>query len=332
MFSKFFEKNKSNGQLADYFKKKKRDSGQPNLSCVNILKHIASNSNSPALSKQGRHERKTSPGGLVKQAAVKSARPSTSKNSIKKINRIDRTQVPSRDKTRELEKPKQESTSRSPKINKPAFQEFFSARGLPRVTQVTSALKRTRDLKPLVSKEPPKLADDSLKARSTSKKHEKSQTNTSLSSRIPKAFTPISNTSKKVSRENSQKQKKLADTVNSLTKKTVSDIGKLMDKEKKRQTINSQFIAAAKRNEAEKCLQLISGAPSLGQNADINCQDKEGWTAVHHACWNENLKLVNILLYNDARLDITDAGGIRPLSLAVSKGNASITKVAHPLN
>lgn len=328
MFSKFFEKNKSNGQLADYFKKKKRETGQPNLSCVNILKHMASNSNSPALSKQGRHERKTSPGQLIKQAAISSGRPSTSKQSIKKVKRIDRVELPSKEKVKDIERARPEPTSsRSPKINKTGFQDFFSSRGLKGISQTTSALKKARDTKTRVIKDVSRLADDSLKARSTSKKLQKSQTSANLSTRVPKAFTPVANVSKRVSRESSQKHKKFADTVNSLTKKTTSDVGKLLDKEKKKQTANAQLLSAAKRNEAEKCLQLISGSGASGQGTDINCQDREGWTAVHHACWNENLKLVNILLYNDAKLDIADAGGIRPLSLAVSRGNASITRV-----
>jgi hypothetical protein len=331
MFSKFFEKNKSNGQLADYFKKKRKDNPQPNVSCVNIARHLASTSNSPAPSKQTKHERQNSPGQLVKQTQSNSGRPSTTKTSVKKIKRIERPEAPSKDKLKDLEKSKLGPSSKSPKLARPAFQDFFSSKGLKGISQLAANLKKNREMKPRTVKETQKTLDDSMKMRSSSKKLQKSQTTSSMSTRLPKAFTPLSNVSKKVSRESSQKQKRFSEGGNIVVKKTVSDVSKLLEKEKVRHNNNSLFLSAAKRNEAEKCLQLISGATLNQQGADINCQDREGWTAIHHACWNENLKLVNILLYNDAKLDLPDSGGVRPISLAVSRGNAMITRVGHPL-
>ena len=61
--------------------------------------------------------------------------------------------------------------------------------------------------------------------------------------------------------------------------------------------------------------------------ADINCKDEEGWTVTHHAAWNGNLKFLNILLYNDAKIDVKDTSGVTPLILAVAKGHATITHV-----
>lgn len=327
MFSKFFEKNRSNGQLADYFKKKKNDLGQPNLSCVNILKHLASNSNSPALSKQGRHERKNSPAQSSKPVMIYSGRPSTSKPGIKKITRIEKPEQLSKERISETEKSRMKSTSKSPKQVKKDFRDLFKSKGVSGLNQMSIALRKSKEVRPKVSKDFTQPSEDSFKVRSTGKKLQKSQTSTTLTSRIPKAYTPLSNMSKKTSRDSSQKPKRLTETAIVLNKKAISNVGKLLDKEKKKASVNALFLTAAKRNEAEKCLQLISSGASLGLGADINCQDKDGWTAIHHACWNENLKLANILLYNDAKVDITDTGGVPPICLAVSKGNVAITRV-----
>lgn len=161
---------------------------------------------------------------------------------------------------------------------------------------------------------------------------------------LQKAYTPKIKTppikktvlSKKSSRETSQKTRKLSERNGSKPKRLSSrsphqprDFSKTIDNEKKRTSSNGLFLSCAQKNEAEKCLQLLSlpVQEHFGPGAQINCQDKNGWTALHHACWNENLKFVNILLYNDAEVNIKDSGGMTPIYLSVSKGNAQITKV-----
>jgi ankyrin repeat protein len=53
--------------------------------------------------------------------------------------------------------------------------------------------------------------------------------------------------------------------------------------------LNKEFLLNAKRNQVEKCLDLmVSERGRVG--ADINCKDEEGWTAMHHTAWNGNLK------------------------------------------
>lgn len=94
-----------------------------------------------------------------------------------------------------------------------------------------------------------------------------------------------------------------------------------------RKRINKEFITNAKKNCPEVCLKLLS-QESGRLSADINHKDKDGWTALHHAAYNQNVKFVNILLYNDAKVDIQDVNGVTPLILAVAKGNSPITQVA----
>jgi len=105
--------------------------------------------------------------------------------------------------------------------------------------------------------------------------------------------------------------------------KRKSDLDKFLLERKK---INREFILAAKKNNPEVCLRLL--AQESGRiSADINCRDKDGWTALHHAAYNGNTKFVNILLYNDARVDVPDVNGVTPLILSVVKSSAPICQV-----
>lgn len=98
-----------------------------------------------------------------------------------------------------------------------------------------------------------------------------------------------------------------------------------------RKRINKEFISNAKKNYPEVCLKLLS-QESGRLSADINHKDKDGWTALHHASYNQNVKFVNILLYNDAKVEILDSNGVTPLILAVAKGSSSITQVTFKLS
>ncbi|CAO3639358.1 unnamed protein product [Mucor fragilis] len=57
----------------------------------------------------------------------------------------------------------------------------------------------------------------------------------------------------------------------------------------------------------------------LQRLSDINQQDANGWTALHYAAANNNVRLVLALLKRHARSDITNGGGMTPLDLAVDR-------------
>lgn len=110
---------------------------------------------------------------------------------------------------------------------------------------------------------------------------------------------------------------------NNLVGRKKSDLDRFMMSKRR---LNKEFLQNAKNNNVERCLELISGSRKKNL-ADINCQDSEGWTALHHAAWNGNLKFLNILLYNDAQIEVKDNSGVNPLTLSVAKGHNGITQV-----
>ena len=101
------------------------------------------------------------------------------------------------------------------------------------------------------------------------------------------------------------------------------DISKLMEEKKK---MNRDFLLHARNNKPEVCLQMLSAGQGA-VSADINCKDKDGWTAMHHAAYLGNNKFVNILLYNDAKVNELDLNGVTPLILAVAGGHSSVVQI-----
>ena len=58
----------------------------------------------------------------------------------------------------------------------------------------------------------------------------------------------------------------------------------------------------AKIDNAEKCMELLDKKKG-DLKADINSKGIDDWTALHFACYNGNVKLVNFLLYHEATID-----------------------------
>ena len=105
--------------------------------------------------------------------------------------------------------------------------------------------------------------------------------------------------------------------------KPKSEVDRVLLEKKK---ANKEFLSNAKKNNIEECIKLL--AQEAGRiNADINTKDKDGWTALHHAVNNKNVNFVNVLLYNDAKVDVADARGVTPLFIAVGNGSSNIIQI-----
>lgn len=105
--------------------------------------------------------------------------------------------------------------------------------------------------------------------------------------------------------------------------KPKSEVDRVLLEKKK---ANKEFLSNAKKNNIEECIKLL--AQEAGRiSADINTKDKDGWTALHHAVNNMNVNFVNVLLYNDARVDVADARGVTPLFIAVGNGSTNIIQI-----
>lgn len=77
--------------------------------------------------------------------------------------------------------------------------------------------------------------------------------------------------------------------------------------------LNSQFIAAAKKGDLQKCLELIPVC-------DINARDDEGWTALMHAALKKHNDVVALLLEKRADASCKDKNNITALMIAVIMG------------
>ncbi len=170
-------------------------------------------------------------------------------------------------------------------------------------------------------------------SRLASSKERSSEPHTGHSRSPKKPITITHQSNLKIIRKHTTKEtleKKLNSTIGSESperslKKKIDrvDIGKLMEDKKK---ANREFLQNAKNNKPELCLQMLSSSPGT-VSADINCKDKDGWTAMHHAAYLGNRKFAEILLFNDAKVNEMDASGVTPLILAVAGGHTNVVQI-----
>ncbi|XP_034045645.1 caskin-1 isoform X3 [Thalassophryne amazonica] len=63
------------------------------------------------------------------------------------------------------------------------------------------------------------------------------------------------------------------------------------------------------------------------KKVNVNFQDTDGFSPLHHAALNGNLELINLLLESQAAVDIRDQKGMRPLHYAAWQGKAEPMKM-----
>ena len=99
------------------------------------------------------------------------------------------------------------------------------------------------------------------------------------------------------------------------------------EKEKKRDldTFYRRFLISAKKGDRDGFLENLETLNQL--NCDINFQDESGWTALHYASDEGNLKIVDILINTYADVNSKTKNKKTPLHLSTSHGYFDISKI-----
>ena len=86
--------------------------------------------------------------------------------------------------------------------------------------------------------------------------------------------------------------------------------------------LNIELLIYSKKGYKEKILEIISH-----KNVDINYQNENGWTALHYACDEGNLKIAEILIKDHCNVNIKNNDKKTPLHYSVMRGYFDITKL-----
>ncbi|XP_072889827.1 protein phosphatase 1 regulatory subunit 12C-like isoform X2 [Hemitrygon akajei] len=82
----------------------------------------------------------------------------------------------------------------------------------------------------------------------------------------------------------------------------------------------AEFLAACASGDARDAAEMLRGG------AGVNCANADGISALHQACIDENLEMVEFLLTQNANIDQSDNEGWTPLHVAVSCGYSEIVE------
>ncbi len=86
--------------------------------------------------------------------------------------------------------------------------------------------------------------------------------------------------------------------------------------------LGPQLLHAAMNEDEAKLQELIDTGEDI-----INFRDDRTWTALHYACWRENVQIVEILLRSGADGTLTDSLGQRAIHLAAERGNERLVQM-----
>lgn len=67
--------------------------------------------------------------------------------------------------------------------------------------------------------------------------------------------------------------------------------------------------------------------PSSKVRANVDYKAENDWTALHFACWLQDYKMVNMLLFNGASVDPLARNDLSPLMVICTKKDPLIFKV-----
>ena len=85
---------------------------------------------------------------------------------------------------------------------------------------------------------------------------------------------------------------------------------------------NRELLLISKKGDKEKLLELLSS-----NQVNINFQDENGWSALHSACDEGNLKIVEILIKSKIDLNLRTNDKKAALHISVSRGYFDISKL-----
>ena len=100
------------------------------------------------------------------------------------------------------------------------------------------------------------------------------------------------------------------------------DNKKNINKNNKKNDINRELLLNSKKGDKEKVLELLSN-----NSIDINFQNENGWSSLHFACDEGNLKIVDILIKFKIDLNLITNEKKTSLHLSVMRGYFDISKL-----
>ena len=117
-------------------------------------------------------------------------------------------------------------------------------------------------------------------------------------------------------------------SVNTASKKTLnSNANTEFSENPNLENLYRKLLILAKRGDKEKFLEIYGQILNLSKNSiDINYKDENGFTALHYACDEGNLKIVEIILKVNCDTNIRNIHKQTPLHLSAKRGYFDISK------